>query len=493
MVVRLKQKTPTIIDLELDNDTQIQLVKQELTYTDKAAEQLYQRFKKNKWFIGKNGEEAFFEELASLKADIQKCLLIEGKNNLQTYSGLVSRLENKFGIKVENQVKYPDPEALPWNNVPDKKLRYYQEDIVEALLAKNHAGVEAATGSGKSMCIVHLVKNIGLQTLIMCPSQSIGDQLFNELTSYFGSKRVGKCFGGKKDFKKKITIALPQTLIRADHDSEMFKVLSKTQLFIADESHLCPSKVLSTVCFDLVKNAPYRFFFSATQMRNDGKDLLLEAITGPIVYKIGVKQLVEEGFLAKPNFKMVKITSDLDFYSDDPNILTRKHLYYNPKVVRYAADLANNFVEHLNHKVVILIDEVQQFTQLLPYINNYVGFAHGPLGENKSKVPEKYWDSDPNELVAQFNDGNLPILVGTSCITTGTDIRPVDTIIYLRGGRSEIELRQCIGRGTRKPEGKTEFNFIDFDVINDATCHRHAMRRNEIYSDVYAPAEFITA
>jgi hypothetical protein len=59
--------------------------------------------------------------------------------------------------------------------------------------------------------------------------------------------------------------------------------LSKAQVFIADESHMTPAKTLQEVCFGLLKHAPYRFFFSATQMRGDGLGLLLEGIVGKIV------------------------------------------------------------------------------------------------------------------------------------------------------------------------------------------------------------------
>ncbi len=88
-----------------------------------------------------------------------------------------------------------------------------------------------------------------------------------------------------------------------------------------------------------------------------------------------------------------------------------------------------------------------------------------------------------------MNEGKLKLLVGTSCITTGTDIKAVKAIIYLQGGKSEIQVKQCIGRGTRKPEGKLDCYFIDFDVSNIDVTHRHAEGRKKIYQDVYPDFE----
>lgn len=480
---------PSFIDLNITDDTEYRKVKEELTFTNKTAEQLYRRFRKNRWYLKANGEEAFYEELERLKSQVKQCLLFEDGT---TYSGLANRLTKLTGKKLTNTIVYPEPKLVPWVNTPKNTMYYYQKEALEALLKAKHGGVEIATGLGKTTIILNLVKELGLPTIVMAPSTSIAEQLFESFTYHFGPKRVGKCYGSKRDFKKLITIALPQTLINLEPKSEEYKKLSLTKVFVADESHLCPANTLTEVCFGLVKQAPYRFFFSATQIRNDGKDLLLEAITGPIVYRMSLKEGVDQKFLSKPIFKMVKVNSNVQTYKTDPNDLTRAHLYYNPIVIQQAAFLANNFVKQFNHQVLILIDEIEQFTKLLPYLEHKAEFAHGPLGNNKTKVPEQYWDTKPNDLVERFNNNEFPILIGTSCISTGTDIRSVQTLIYLQGGKSEIQTTQAVGRATRKTPTKNSCNVIDFDVVNDEVCHRHALERTEIYNGLYPPVEELT-
>jgi superfamily II DNA or RNA helicase len=483
----IKQVSPTKIHLDL-TENQIELVKKELTYINKSNEQKVKRFKKNRWFASKYGQEAFNEAIDQLEEETEICLL---NDDLTVYSGLGQRLSKLLNQPIVNEVVYPDSQLLPWHNKPLYELYYYQKDSLAKLLEKKHAGVSIATGLGKSYIILHLVKHLGLPTIVMAPSSSIGEQLYESFVYHFGTKYVGKCFDGKKDYKKLITIALPQTLTKLDINSKEYQKLKEVQVFIADESHLCPAKTLADVCFGLTENAPYRFFFSGTQFRNDGQDLLLEAITGPIVYNMTVKEGVDQGFLSKPIFKIFEVVSDVHTHKEDPNDLTRHYLYYNPNVIQKAANLANNFVKYLNHPVLILIDEVEQFTKLLPYLEYEAGFAHGPLSDNKKKVPEKYWDSNPNELVKKFNEGGLQILIGTSCISTGTDIKSVKSIIYLMGGKSGIQIRQAIGRGTRKVEGKTFCNIIDFDVINNPIVHKHAQVRKNIYEDIYGPVEVV--
>ncbi len=258
-------------------------------------------------------------------------------------------------------------------------------------------------------------------------------------------------------------------------------------MFIADESHQTPAATLAKVCFGLLANAPYRFFFSGTQLRGDGLDLVLEGITGPIVYTMSVQDGVDQGWLAKPLFRMVWMKSDVACDSSDVNELTRAHIYYNDDLNRKAAMFANKAVATMGRPTLILIDELEQFSRLLPHLGYDVRFAHGGVtAENKKFVPEKYHESDPDLFVEEFNEGKFPILVGTSCIATGTDIKVAAAIIYLRGGKSEIEVRQgAVGRGTRLVPGKQDCVVIDFGIENIEPLKRHAEVRRAIYKSVY--------
>jgi hypothetical protein len=157
--------------------------------------------------------------------------------------------------------------------------------------------------------------------------------------------------------------------------------------------------------------------------------------------------------------------------------------------------------------VLVLIDEMRQFSKLLPYLTHGpIGFAHGPLNDdNKPDVPPEYWDSDPKQLVSDFNSGKIPILIGTSCISTGTDIKAVRILIFLQGGKSEIAVKQAIGRGTRLYPGKPQCNIVDYmpmtpdgeftyqGIRNSQfpkwTPGWHALERIKIYNEIYAPVQ----
>jgi superfamily II DNA or RNA helicase len=459
-----------------------------LRYHDKKVDFEIQKFKNSPYNLQRLGEEEFKARLDALKAERIKYLVFRDEQGLWTYSGLANKTALHFQDTIENKVEYPERESCPWHRVLDKEPRPYQQQAVERLIEGKHAGVEKGTGLGKSLDIMLLAKHHGLKTIIMAPSVSIAGQLYEDFLHYFGPKNVGKFYGGKKESQKRFVVAVAASLTRVEQGTKDWDNLSKAKVFIADESHLCPASTLLEVCFGLVRNAPYRYFFSATQIRNDGLDLVLEGITGPIVFRMSVREGIEQGYLAKPLFKLIRTKSASQYHSRDVNNMTRKHLLYNPAVNKAAGELANKAVDLLGHSVLILVDEIEQFSHLLPYLKHPAKFAHGGVTkENKGSLPPEYHDSDPAALVEEFNAGKLPILVGTSCISTGTDIRAVKTMIYLMGGKSEIQVKQAVGRCTRKVPGKDSCMVIDFDVVNIESQHRHAQTRKLIYDDIYGP------
>jgi len=227
-------------------------------------------------------------------------------------------------------------------------------------------------------------------------------------------------------------------------------------------------------------------------MRQDGKDILLDAITGPIVYRMTVREGIDQGFLAKVLFRMCWMDSNVRdrdknlVYRNDVNDMNRVHTLYNPDVIKRAAEFANKAVSLQERPTVIMIEEIEQFKELLPHLRYEVRFAHGPLTKtNKELVPEQYWETDTKKLVSEFNRGEFPILIGTSCIATGTDIKRVKTLINLRGGKSEVEVRQIIGRCTRLVPGKEDCVYIDFGIRNVEILEKHANARRRIYDEVY--------
>jgi superfamily II DNA or RNA helicase len=255
---------------------------------------------------------------------------------------------------------------------------------------------------------------------------------------------------------------------------------------IAHNCHTLPALTFQKMALELFSDVPYRFFFSATQFRNDGTDLLLDGIIGPIVLDLSVQDLVDQHYLAKPHFMLVKAASGSTYESSDAQRMINRHLYQNPDLHRKAAGLANYLAKEQGFQVLVMIDHIEQFKYLEPYFALKPEFAHGGVTEaNKKFVHSSYHKSDTSDLVNRFNKKEFKILVGTGAVSTGTDFKTVNAIINLQGGKSAVKFTQLVGRGTRLAPNKEDFFFIDFNIQNVSMLNNHFKARVKVYKSIY--------
>lgn len=472
-------------------------VQEALSYEDKKV--TYEWLKWNRvltqpghWWYRRNSKEELELKVNQLKKDRIKSLLFKDEQGYWSYSGLVTKLSNLLNIPVERTFKLPEFGIVGWENNPFEP-RWYQTKAVDLLApedySRNHGAVQLATGCGKSLIIALLLKRIGLSAVIMCPTVSIKNQLTKSLTEWFGKDKVCSFGDGKRKTDKMFVVAIAASLARVKENTKEYQALSSKQVFICDESHLTPADTLSRVSLGLFSKVPYRYFLSGTQIRGDGLDLLLEGIIGDVVLEMSVQEGIKQGFLSPLRFIQWNVTSDSDFDSSDAIKMNRVHLHNNPKVNKHAVKLARYAVSK-GRRVLILISEVDQFIKLKEQgllEGLRVAFAHGEGldSDQKKEIPVNFHKSDPGKLVDSFDAGEYDVLVGTSCIQTGTDIKSVSCIISLVGLTSEIQIRQgVIGRGTRLHSTKTDCLIMDYAISNIKKLETHAKKRRRIFNTI---------
>jgi len=92
------------------------------------------------------------------------------------------------------------------------------------------------------------------------------------------------------------------------------------------------------------------------------------------------------------------------------------------------------------------------------------------------KITYRVENADPEQLIRQFrNDYNPRIVVTVDMIATGTDIKPVEVVIFLRDVKSETYYEQMKGRGVRTinptdlrqvtPDALAKDKFILIDAV----------------------------
>ena len=444
------------------------------------------------WFVRKYGRPALDAKVAELQAQEHRTALFDTPQGLYTYSGLAPRLAAEYGETVERGFPLPEREYVSRQGKP-LVPRPYQTKAVELLLEKGHAAVELATGLGKSHIICELLFNLGLPAVVVAPTLSIARQLLLETRRLFGKKTVGQFFAGKKEASCRFVIAVSKSLLSVAPGTALAALLQSRQVLICDESHLLPAETLSKLVLKMFKKAPYRFFLSGTQMRNDGQDLVLEGLTGEVVIRMNVQEGIDQGYLNDVRFTQFQIGSSLPMEIPDPIKMNRVHLHRNEQVYIHAAALVQNALEK-GYRPLVLIEETAQAAFIHKHFKVPWGLAHGGVDAKMKKViPKEHHKSDPHKLVDAFDAGTLPVLVGTQCIGVGTDIKTADFIVDIVGLASEVRVRQNVGRGTRKVPGKRPTQYCDYQIYNIGSLNRHAEKRRKVFQDIVrTPVRVVT-
>lgn len=465
-------------------------------YVNKSTMYQYSQWLKTKsqkiYWLSKihhiSGQEAtiqYYEELEKLKNKRKINLIYQDIDESIVFpTGLYDKIITFLKEKIHNfnekesvidlRIK-PSPNTKYVTKVALANLYPFQKQALNLCLEKERGTVESATGSGKTLVIQEVIRNLGLPTLLVVPNISIMTQTYKRFVNYFGKDKIGIYGGGKKKIKK-ITIGCSASIIKSSPEE-----WTKVQVLITDEGHHLPCNTMEKICYEILPDAYYRFSFTATSYRSDGADIAIEAAGFPIIFRYNIQDAINDGFLAKPSFVMFNVSHTDSNYSGDKSLLAyQRHVIDNTSLNEAIANQVNVFVKE-GKRVLILVKEKKHGNILQRKINNSVFVRNAESSSEKAESPYIAPQVKASEAVQKFNEKKIACMIGTSIIGEGTDILPVDILILLTAVASKVNVMQSIGRGLRKCEGKDTVLIIDYIFNMHSILKRHSLMRYKYY------------
>lgn len=425
-----------------------------LSYTNTANQHLVKRHYNNHWARSANPTR-WEITLNALKASVHKMLVFEDERGIYIRPGSIPYLQDSGLLSIEstNQIVYPTPKKVAWLKPLPFELYPYQEKSWENLLLVKHGNVELCTGAGKSAILLKLCRETGFRTAIIAPSKSIFLELVAAFERHFGRAMVGKFGDGKKVLGKRFTVCIADSICNIKPDTEEWEFFSSLDMFLGDESHTWGAETLEANCYGVLADVPYRIFTSGTQTRGDGAEKLLQSIIGKTVHTLTTREAVAGGYICPHEYRIISVdSSDPNFQSPDAIAMKRTHFLGNRNICNFIAKVAIAEARTTRRQTLVLVDELSQIAMLLPILvaaGIPTALAHS---EKKAERLQELGISkvDNAESVEQFNKGEALVLIGTSCISTGTNIYPTHNTFNWQGGTSEIKTKQgAVGRTVR--------------------------------------------
>lgn len=387
--------------------------------------------------------------------------------------GLLSKVQGILrSHSILSHVEGNDEDEINTNPFPISDgwgLRDYQIGSVNDILKRKKTAHEIATGGGKTVIMGDAISKIGLKTTVLTNSTVLMHQTARLLKRMLNTDIgiVGDSVFDPKD----VTVAMVQSLEGVyDKDNaspnraDKLALVESTKFLVVDECHRIAAKTI----FDLsagFKNARYAAFFTATMRRLDGKDLDLEAASGPIYYSVDMYDLVEAGWLVRPHVYYLKVPPRY-ISPKDSHLVTSK--VYNTirafhideyqerteliaKAARTLADAGHSTLVSVRH-----IDHGNRIKELLPT-------AVEIYAETYNRVP----------LFQKFREGEIPIVISTLC-KEGIDIPRCSAVVIAHDTQDG---QQLVGRALRLYPGKDKAIIVH--LVDEHPIFRKHIKFNE--------------
>jgi superfamily II DNA or RNA helicase len=345
-------------------------------------------------------------------------------------------------------------------------------------LAKQHVrGVlEAAVGSGKSLVLGYLVKELSVTSLIIVPSSALFEQIGRALELWFGKSVVTRLSTEKIKKGTKlgpIRIVTIQTLASLNKQGLVSAALEDVGLVVVDEIHHAGSESYTKLLPHL-DHVYYRIGLTGTFLRNDSKTLDMWGFLSNRLYYYSAQKAIEDGYLTPVEFTIESLPgkASRDYQKEYSSNFCGK-----PELLEAILRRIDSIPKE--DQILILVDRKEKAGKIIHEYLTEGGYENAYISGDDKR--EHIANS-----IERFNAREIRVLIGSTVIGEGVDVHSTQHLILATGGKSVVKIVQAIGRCVRLSPGKTTSHVYDFMFQNTNFLLKHTMQRVEIYESQFA-------
>lgn len=407
------------------------------------------------------------------------------KDGYYFYSGFIPRIKtwckkNKIDLSAEVEtygLTYKEPK-VPSGFDP----RSFQKKMVTTFLEYERGILKAPTGVGKTSLGLYLISCLdGLGNVLwLCHTKDLMHQAAYEAVKWFGNENVGRVGDGLLQLGRFFTSATRQTF--KDHAEEWgteydMVVLDEVQHLSAFPETDGDEKEIGEYGHIFKRiYAPIRLGLTATLPDKIQARMAMEAMIGPLLEEFTFAEAREQGYIAKPIIKIIKISRsehihELRKYADVYEWGVVRRLERNKAIIDIVSDHQKR-----GESVLIVVNKIAH-GELLKSLGKHVGveieFVCGATDTETRNLTKKL-----------LNDKKMKCVICTAIWKEGINIPELNVVINAAGGKSELVTLQTIGRGLRKTENKSELTIYDFFDSSHNYLIDHFGHRFSLYCDM---------
>jgi len=385
----------------------------------------------------------------------------------------------------------------------DIEPRDYQIEAAWKIVKFRYSVSEIATSSGKtliSFMIFAFLKSQGYirKFLMIVPSTNLVIQGTEDFEDY-GIDKIGskiQQIGGGSKMREgcDVVIGTFQSLVKKDKD-----YFEEFDAVFIDEAHHTNSTSIKKIMSNCMHTG-WRFGLTGTLTKRGSADhLTIQQYLGPVLVEISPDFLFRNNYATPVAIKVVILdwlspeykdklaelkSSSEKMEGNDLYNLERKLVISNKARLNYIVD----FINKTSKNSLVLFQSVK---------DEYGRNIWNGIRETNATKEAFYVDGDTNEQLreeykSRMETGENKVLIATyGTFSTGISINNLHNIFLVESYKSEVLIKQSLGRGMRKMEGKEKVNIIDFvDDFSTVGYKNYLMKHSEARIAIYKNENF---
>lgn len=406
--------------------------------------------------------------------------------------------------KFNREIKFDEFNVWALNllkNHPKITPRDYQIEAAYKILKYQSCMAELATSAGKSLIVfmvfMYLLEHKNVDKILMIvPNVSLVLQAAEDFYDYNQGNdidlNIQQIYSGSKIRQKSnIVIGTYQSLVKKKN--EYFK---QFQAVAVDETHKAKSASIKTILEKCL--TPIKFGLSGTIPKKETLErLTLEAYTGPVITQVSADFLIKKGHITPVEIDVIKMN-----YVNEKTRKAFQQLTKTEEDRKRLLNLEQTYVVNNKPRLNFVTNTILSKSKNSLVLFYRVEYGNAIYDQLRDKVNGDrrilYIDGSTNKDVrdqykAEMEEGTGKILVASfGTFSTGINVKNLHTVFLTESFKSDVIIRQSIGRGLRKHETKDKLLIVDF--VDDFCygsfknyLYRHSIRRQDIYKEQNFP------
>lgn len=385
----------------------------------------------------------------------------------------------------------------------------FQIDSAYKILKYKRCLTELATGAGKTLVfyIVYrwFLENKMGKILLIVPGVGLATQPIDEFDDYSGGQfpyEISEEFSGSRKLKNAhLVTGTYQTLVKKP--TKWFEQFSMISI---DETHGANSASIKSI-LKKCTHCHYRFGQTGTLPKENTVELMsIMSYLGPVVKKVTTEELIQFKRATPLEIKVIQVIHNnqrfsknlyqakMAGYGKEVYDLEKKYVVQDKKRIKFLLNLITN----IQGASIVAFHRTQYGKDILDGLKKL-----NPEGRNIYYIDGKVPTENRTVILDSFRSEKNPILVGSyGTIGTGLNIKNAEILFLTESFKSDIIIRQTIGRLIRKFKGKEKvfvFDLVDdlsYSYTNKSTNRKntwknklmdHAKDRQKIYNEQNFP------